>query len=281
MVAGAAGHAFSGFGRKGGSVGTSGSPGPAGASSFLKGGLAGVVSRKITSDAVKTATGATRSTSTATAASASHTAATAHTASATQSASATRTEHSATAAKHIGTAQRTNSATTARTSFHAASQHHSSLGGAIFASSLLSGGHFANDVIGKVARGDIRSTGSITGDMAAQSLMSYMGYTALEKGAADIPSYSGVEIGGGKISGTEVTPEHPEGIAFGMYHADQYAAPEGEFSKVHSADGALWYKQYAVDSVERKPYKAPDGGIAYQESIVKKLPNAPKRKDRM
>lgn len=284
MMAGAAGHVFSGFGRKGGSTGTPGASDPSGStgtSGFLKGGLAGMVGRKITSDAVKTATSATHSASSATAAHASHTATAAHTAGVVQSASATHTGHSATAAKHTSTAQRASSATAARTSSHMVSQHRSSLGGAIFANSLLSGGRFANDVIGKVARGDIRSTGSITGDMATQSLLSYMGFTAMEKGAADIPSYSRVEIGGGRISGTEVTAEHPEGIAFGMYHADQYAAPEGDFSKVHSADGALWYKQYAVDSVERKPFKAPDGGIAYHESIVKKLPNAPKRKDRI
>ena len=66
-----------------------------------------------------------------------------------------------------------------------------------------------------------------------------------------------------------------------MYHAGQYAAPEGPHKKVHSADGALWYKQYAQDAVERKPYKAPDGSVAYEERIVKKLPNPPKRKDRI
>lgn len=38
---------------------------------------------------------------------------------------------------------------------------------------------------------------------------------------------------------------------------------------------------YAADIVERKPYKAPDGNIAYNESIVKKLPDPPKRKDRI
>ena len=53
------------------------------------------------------------------------------------------------------------------------------LGGAIFARSLWKGGDFANDVIGTVARGDIRSAGTITGDLAAQSLQSYLGYTAL------------------------------------------------------------------------------------------------------
>ena len=156
-----------------------------------------------------------------------------------------------------------------------------SIGGAVFARSLASGGKFANDVIGTVARGDIRSTGSITGDLAAQSLSSYMGHTALGAGARNIPRYSDVEIGGGRITGTEYKPGSKEGLAFGMYHAGQYAAPEGPHQKVHSADGTLWFKQYAQDAVERKPYKAPDGTVAYEEKIVKKLPNAPKRKDRI
>lgn len=159
--------------------------------------------------------------------------------------------------------------------------HQTSIGGAVFARSLASGGKFANDVIGTVARGDIRSTGSITGDMAAQSLTSYMGYTALGAGAQNVPRYSDVEIGGGRITGTETPAGGKEGLAFGMYHAAQYAAPEGPHEKVYSADGALWFKQYAQDAVERKPYKAPDGTVAYEEKIVKKLPTPPKRKDRI
>ena len=312
MVAGAAGHKIGGFGKGGGSSGASGSPGTAGSSGFLKGGLAGVVSRKITSDAMKTATSSTSATAAHTA-TGSHTASgsdthtvsgsATHTATATdapqaqtsQTATTTRTDTSAqaatmtqssqasSAAKQSSTAQHTSAATASasKTASHTATQRHTSLGGAIFANSLRSGGQFANDVIGQVARGDIRSTGSITGDMASQALQSYMGYTALGSGATDVSAFSGVEIGGGRITGTEVSPEHPEGIAFGMYSAAQYAAPEGAYSKVSSADGAQWYRQYAADAVEKKPFAAPDGQVAYHESIVKKLPNAPKRKDRM
>ena len=72
--------------------------------------------------------------------------------------------------------------------------------------------------------------GSITGEKAVEALHSYMGHTALGPGAENIPTYQNVEIGGGRITGTEVTPEHPEGIAFGMYHADQYVAPEGQYT---------------------------------------------------
>lgn len=156
-----------------------------------------------------------------------------------------------------------------------------SFGGTLFAKSLYQGGAFANDVIGTVAKGDYRTTGSITGETATRSLMSYMGFTALGEHATNIPHYQDVEIGGGRITGREFTPEHPGGIDFCMYHADQYAQPKGDYSKVYSADDAAWYKQYAADTVERKPYQTEDGKIAYHEKIVQKLPNSPQRKDRM
>lgn len=165
-------------------------------------------------------------------------------------------------------------------SLHRESQHSVGLGGRIFTNSMLEGGRFANDVIGMVAAGDLHSTGSITGEFASQALSSYMGITAQGDAAPQI-SYSDVEIGGGRITGTEYSPEHPEGIAFGMYHTGQYAAPDGEHQKVFSADGAQWYKQYAVDTVIKKPFTAPDGEIDYHKEIVKKMPDPPKRKDRM
>ena len=153
--------------------------------------------------------------------------------------------------------------------------------GLIYSSSVSKGGNFANNVIGSVATGNITQMGSITGEKAVEALHSYMGHTALGPGAENIPTYQNVEIGGGRITGTEVTPEHPEGIAFGMYHADQYVAPEGQYTTVHAVDGTAWYKQYAVDAVDKTPYMAPDGSIAYNESIVKKLPPTPKRKDKI
>lgn len=162
----------------------------------------------------------------------------------------------------------------------APTQFHS-FGGTLFAKSLYQGSAFANDVIGTVAKGDYRTTGSITGETATRSLTSYMGFTALGEHATNIPHYQDVEIGGGRITGREFTPEHPGGIDFCMYHADQYAQPKGDYSKVYSADDAAWYKQYAADTVERKPYQAEDGKIAYHEKIVQKLPNPPQRKDRM
>ena len=76
---------------------------------------------------------------------------------------------------------------------------HPSLGGMVFSHSLAAGGSFANDVIGTVARGEV--AGSITGDMAAQSLSSYMGYASPGIGSRDAPIYSDVEIGRSRITG--------------------------------------------------------------------------------
>ena len=153
------------------------------------------------------------------------------------------------------------------------------LGGMVFSRSLAAGGSFANDVIGTVARGEV--AGSITGDMAAQSLSSYMGYASPGIGSREAPVYSDVEIGRGRITGVETAAGTKEGLSFAMYHVDQYTAPSGEYTKIVSADGTQWYKQYAQDAVERKPYMAPDDTVAYHERIIKKLPDPPKRKDRI
>lgn len=296
-IAGAMGHSLGAAGGHRGSSG--GNAAAASAGGFFKGGLIGMARRKAASDAVRSATSSTsavrsqqvRSTAERTSS---------HSAHASEQAGVRQTatheaHHTATqTAAHEGhqTVHQTAAKTAEHTS-HAASevtrtQHHTAssfqgvgLGGAIFAKSLLKGGDFANDVIGTVARGDIRSAGSITGDLAAQSLQSYLGYTALGADAKDAPVFTNVEIGGGRITGTETAPGSSEGVAFGMYHADQYTEPKGDFTKVHAADGSLWYKQYAQDAVERKPYNAPDGTVAYQESIVKRLPDPPKRKDRL
>lgn len=155
------------------------------------------------------------------------------------------------------------------------------LGGKAYTSSLAKGGGFANRVIGNIATGRIPTNGSITGENASQALTSYMGYTALGEGAADVPSFSDVEIGGGHIFATETSDAHPNGIAMGLYNTEQYMAPDGEFSVVEAADGTSWYKQYAADTVERTPYYDDKGQVAYNEKIVQKLPKIPQRKDRI
>lgn len=120
------------------------------------------------------------------------------------------------------------------------------IGGHMYASSVSKGGNFANNVIGSVATGSISQMGSISGEKAAEALHSYMGYAALESGAENVPTFQNVEIGGGRITGTEVTAEHPEGISFGMYHADQYVAPEGQYTTVHAVDGTAWYNEQCL-----------------------------------
>ena len=155
------------------------------------------------------------------------------------------------------------------------------ISGRLYASSLAKGGEFANGVIGAIATGNIGSMGSIIGTKAVEALQSYMGYAGMKPGTNGVPSFSNVEIGGGRITGVETSEDHPEGIAFGMYSTAQYTAPDGEYNKVFSADGNEWYKQYATDAVEKTPYKAPDGSVAYQETIVKRLPPVPRRKDKL
>ena len=258
-AAGTVGHSFGSGSRGSNTGGASG-----GSGWFLKGGLAGAVSRKMTNDAVKSATTSTSAVKST------------HSAAAYSESSQQSAYHAQSHSASQNSAQSHHATTSSAASFRGVG-----IGGAMFARSLRSGGSFANDVIGKVACGDIRSTGSISGDLAAQSLSSYMGYTALGEGAKDVPAFRDVEIGGGRITGTEIAPGSSEGTAFGMYNAEQYAAPQGDYTKVHSADGALWYKQYAQDAVVRQPYNAPDGTVAYKENIVKKLPDPPKRKDRI
>lgn len=154
-----------------------------------------------------------------------------------------------------------------------------SFGGKAYTSSVGKGG--TNTVIGKVATGDISSTGTISGEGSSAALMSYLGYAAMKNDADGIPSYSNVEIGGGRIMGTETSEEYPDGISFGMYHTEQYMAPSGEHTVVTAADGTSWYKQYATDTVERMPYTSPSGTIEYNERTVKKLPDPPRRKDKV
>ena len=89
------------------------------------------------------------------------------------------------------------------------------VGGQIYKSSVAKGGSFANDIIGRVATGSIAVDGTMDGTQAAEALQSYMGYTALGAGAANVPAFTDVEIGGGRITGTETSAKHPDGIAFG------------------------------------------------------------------
>jgi len=94
-------------------------------------------------------------------------------------------------------------------------------------------------------------------------------------------SHTNIEIGGGKVTGTEINPDNPTGVDFAMYNAEQFTKPSDDFNVVEAIDGSKWYKQYAVDSVKKTPYEKEDDSIAYKEEIVKKLPQPPKRKDKI
>lgn len=160
---------------------------------------------------------------------------------------------------------------------YAAGQKEGGLGGAVFQRSLSKGGSFASSVVSKIAQGDVKTDGVLKGENASKALSQYMGFA----GKGEPPVFRNVEIGGGRISGTEVNKENPRGIGFGMYHAGQYMEPRGDFETVQAADGSKWYKQYAQDTVDRKPYQNAEGKVAYQEKLVKRVPDPPKRKDRL
>lgn len=155
---------------------------------------------------------------------------------------------------------------------------HSSIGSFMYHSSLNKGGDFANNVISRIAQGNYSQVGSIKGADAEKAYISYMGMKADSE--HPLPNYSNMEIGGGRITGTESTESGSR--AFALYHADQYMAPsQGTYETVQSVDGATWYKQYAQDAVTKKPYDAGGGKVAYHESIDQKLPPTPPRKDRI
>ena len=95
------------------------------------------------------------------------------------------------------------------------------------------------------------------------------------------PVFSKVEIGGGRITGTETSTVYPSGQPFAMYSASQYVAPEGPHTTMTAKDGTSWYKQYAQPTVEKAPYMNDKNEVRYNEKIVDKLPRAPQRKDRI
>lgn len=152
-----------------------------------------------------------------------------------------------------------------------------SVGGAVFQHSLNKGGSFANNVISKIAQGDIKTDGTLSGNNAAKAFSQYIG---IDRGENQ-PEFRNVEIGGGRMSGTELNADNPSGIDFGMYSAEQYVPPKGEFETVQAVDGSQWYRQYAQDTVERKPYTNAEGKVTYHEEIVQRVPDPPKRKERL
>ena len=96
------------------------------------------------------------------------------------------------------------------------------------------------------------------------------------------PTFRDVEIGGGRITGYETPADGGAERQFAMYNAGQYMTPQsGDYETVQTADGETWYKQYAQPTVEKTPHKEPGGQFKYDERIVDRMPQVPKRKDRI
>lgn len=128
----------------------------------------------------------------------------------------------------------------------------------------------------------LESQDSSSGMMQAETMQTMPLQTEpFESNHSIAPQYTDMEIGGGRITGVETSPKHPNGIKFAMYSADKYTTPDTDFNVVKAVDGSKWYHQYAKNTVEKTPFMKPDGKIGYDESLVKKLPPAPKRKDRI
>lgn len=89
---------------------------------------------------------------------------------------------------------------------------------------------------------------------------------------------TGVEIGGGKITGREIIPGRGQ-IQFAMYNAQQFERPSGHYTTHTSRDGQQWYKVYATTGVERTPTVQDEKGrYQYEERKVAVLPKDPQRR---
>ena len=97
----------------------------------------------------------------------------------------------------------------------------------VIPNTAVSGTCFTNQVISNIAQGNYGQVGSIKGADAQKAFTSYMG---IKPGGGS--SYDNVEIGGGRITGTETGSSGNRDFA--LYHADQYAAPtQGAYSTFH------------------------------------------------
>lgn len=95
------------------------------------------------------------------------------------------------------------------------------------------------------------------------------------------PTFSNVEIGGGRITGIETPAGGGEARQFAMYNAGQYMEPTGDYEVVQTVDGESWYKQYAAPTVQKTPVEVTDQGVKYDEKIVQQMPQIPRRKDKV
>ena len=113
-----------------------------------------------------------------------------------------------------------------------------------------------------------------------EDIVTLRGGKAARGAVPGAPSFSKVEIGGGRITGYETPAGGGEARRFAMYSASQYTEPDGEYETVKTADGGSWYRQYAQPAVEEIPKDAGGRNIVFEKKIVMRMPRAPQRKDR-
>ncbi len=131
------------------------------------------------------------------------------------------------------------------------------------------------------SNGDITSTQIQPNQTMSNSIDSGGNMSPQTTENISIPTYTNIEIGGGHIFGTETSEDHSQGINFAMYNTEQYAKPNGDYTTVTSNDNSTWYKQYETKAEVKTPHEKPDGQIGYTSKLVNKLPEPPKRKDRL
>ncbi len=135
-----------------------------------------------------------------------------------------------------------------------------------------------NETIGSI---DTTNTQTIHNQFTSNTADTFDNISPQTTDNMSIPTYSNVEIGGGHIMGTETSESHPQGVNFAMYNTEQYSKPNGDYTTVTSNDNSKWYKQYETKAEVKTPYQKQDGTIGYNSKLVDKLPEPPKRKDRL
>jgi len=174
-------------------------------------------------------------------------------------------------------------------------------GAKMYTSSLGETGGFASKVIGSIAHGKASENGVIKGSRAIEAFSSYIPQTqssmnianssniSMDASSGDTinadeifdnqPIYSGIEIGGGRITGYEELGDNSR--EFVMYSSEKYLKPEGEYQSITSNDGAVWYKQYAEPMIKKIPLSEENGRVNYSEKIEHRLPKSPGLIDRV
>ena len=122
------------------------------------------------------------------------------------------------------------------------------VGGAMFGSSLNSGGKFATNVVGAVATGNITSVGSITGEKAAKALSSYLGYGVGETLSGSVSSSLG-----GAMEG--VDPIAQTAVATGDVStpAEDHITLNGGAAAASITSGAIPNEAGAQSSIPQQP----------------------------